>query len=97
MKTIITIVILSLLLISVNAEARSHSSGLRGFSSHHSSYSSHRSSYRSSVHVRGYTRKMTGAYVVPHYRSHPDRTKINNWSTKGNINPFTGKKGTKNY
>jgi hypothetical protein len=46
------------------------------------------------VHVHGYTTK-NGTYVAPHYRSSPDSSKLNNWSTKGNINPYTGKAGTK--
>ena len=45
------------------------------------------------VKVRGYTRK-DGTYVKPHYRSDPDGIFSNNWSTKGNINPYTGKRGT---
>lgn len=44
--------------------------------------------------VRGYTTSR-GTYVAPHYRSTPNRTKIDNWSTKGNYNPMTGKAGTK--
>jgi hypothetical protein len=47
-----------------------------------------------SVHVRGYTRK-DGTYVAPHERSAPDSTPANNWSTKGNVNPYTGAPGTK--
>ncbi len=47
-----------------------------------------------SVRVRGYYRK-DGTYVRPHYRSRPDGNIYNNWSTKGNYNPYTGKKGTK--
>lgn len=47
-----------------------------------------------SVSVRGYTRK-DGTYVPPHYRSAPDSSFYNNWSTRGNINPFTGKEGTR--
>lgn len=46
-------------------------------------------------YVRGYYRK-NGTYVAPHYRSSPNNTKLDNWSTKGNINPYTGKTGTKN-
>lgn len=46
------------------------------------------------VRVRGYFRK-DGTYVQPHYRSAPDGNFWNNWSTKGNINPYTGKEGTK--
>jgi len=49
----------------------------------------------SQVKVRGYYRK-DGTYVQPHYRSNPDGNVYNNWSTKGNINPYTGKEGTKN-
>ena len=45
------------------------------------------------VYVKGYTRK-DGTYVQPHYRSAPNYTNRDNFSTKGNINPYTGKKGT---
>lgn len=44
--------------------------------------------------VKGYTRK-DGTFVAPHTRSAPNRTKVDNYSTKGNINPYTGKAGTK--
>lgn len=52
----------------------------------------------SSVHagttkVKGYTKK-DGTYVAPHSRTTPDKSKQNNYSTKGNMNPHTGKKGT---
>ena len=46
------------------------------------------------VKVKGYFRK-NGTYVQSHYRSDPDGSFYNNWSTKGNINPYTGKVGTK--
>ncbi|MDY0943873.1 hypothetical protein [Priestia megaterium] len=46
------------------------------------------------VSVRGYYRK-DGTYVRPHMRSDPDGNFNNNWSTKGNINPYTGEEGTK--
>jgi len=63
---------------------------------HVSSYGS-KSSYKVSkpVKVKGYTKK-SGKYVEPHYRTAPNETEQDNWSTKGNINPYTGKKGTKN-
>jgi len=44
--------------------------------------------------VRGYVRK-SGTYVAPHRQTNPDRTQRNNWSAKGNVNPYTGKRGTK--
>jgi hypothetical protein len=49
----------------------------------------------SSTRVRGYT-KRSGKYVAPHMRTSPNRMKRDNWSTKGNVNPYTGKQGTKN-
>lgn len=48
----------------------------------------------STVHVRPHVTK-SGSYVAPHVRTAPDHSKYNNWSTKGNVNPYTGKKGTK--
>lgn len=46
--------------------------------------------------VNGYTRK-DGTYVPGHYRSSPDGDASNNWSTKGNTNPYTGERGTRTY
>ena len=43
--------------------------------------------------TRGYIKK-NGTYVQPYYRSTPNKTKWDNWSTKGNYNPYTGKKGS---
>ena len=51
--------------------------------------------YAERVHVKGTTTK-TGTYRQPHNRTSPNSTKTDNWSTKGNVNPWTGKKGTKN-
>lgn len=44
--------------------------------------------------VRGSIRK-NGTYVQPHYRSNPNSKKWDNYSSKGNYNPYTGKKGYK--
>jgi len=46
------------------------------------------------VYVRGYFRK-DGTYVRPHWRTQPDGYFWNNYSAYGNINPYTGKIGTK--
>lgn len=46
------------------------------------------------VHVSGYVTR-NGTYVAPHYRSAPDGVFSNNWSTLGNVNPYTGAPGTK--
>jgi hypothetical protein len=46
------------------------------------------------TYVRGYVRS-NGTYVAPHYRTSPDASFYNNWSSIGNVNPYTGKVGTK--
>ena len=47
------------------------------------------------THVHSYSKK-NGTYVMPHYRTSPNHNKYDNWSTKGNVNPYTGKKGYRN-
>jgi hypothetical protein len=42
--------------------------------------------------VGAYVRR-DGTYVQPHYRSVPDGDRSNNWSTRGNVNPYTGQPG----
>lgn len=44
--------------------------------------------------VSGYTRS-SGTYVAPSHATNRNTTKADNWSTKGNVNPYTGKAGTK--
>ncbi len=46
------------------------------------------------VSVREYTRK-DGTHVKQHLRTNPNEIENDNWSTIGNTNPYTGKKGTK--
>lgn len=44
--------------------------------------------------TRGYIKK-DGTYVAPHQRSAPNGTQRDNWGSKGNVNPYTGKEGTR--
>ena len=46
--------------------------------------------------VNGYYRS-DGIYVQGHYRSSPDSSRYDNYSSKGNVNPYTGKKGTQRH
>jgi len=46
------------------------------------------------TYVHGYT-KSNGTYVEGHYRTLPNNTRNDNWSTLGNTNPYTGMEGTK--
>jgi hypothetical protein len=45
--------------------------------------------------IRGHTTK-NGTYVAPSRATNPDKSMANNYSHKGNVNPATGKSGTKN-
>ena len=47
----------------------------------------------SSTYVNGYT-KSNGTYVQGHYKTTPNNTINDNYSTKPNVNPYTGKQGT---
>jgi hypothetical protein len=47
-----------------------------------------------STYVQGHFRS-DGTYVQPHYRSAPDGNTFNNYSTQGNVNPYTGQAGTR--
>jgi hypothetical protein len=70
----------------------SHSSGVRSSGAH---FSSARANGAPGVHtVRGYT-KRNGTVVAPYHATNPNGTKRDNFSTKGNVNPYTGKPGTK--
>lgn len=52
------------------------------------------SSHSGTTSVRSYRRR-NGIIVPPHRRTRANSTKSDNWSTKGNINPDTGKPGNK--
>lgn len=44
-------------------------------------------------YVKGHTRS-DGTYVAPYHRSSPNSVQSDNYSTKGNTNPYTGQAGT---
>jgi hypothetical protein len=44
--------------------------------------------------VNGHFKK-DGTYVQPHRATNPNQTQRDNWSSKPNVNPYTGKPGTK--
>jgi hypothetical protein len=47
-----------------------------------------------STTTRGYTKK-NGTYVAPAHKTTSNRTQRDNYTTKGNTNPYTGKQGTR--
>ena len=50
--------------------------------------------YAKTIRTKSYVRK-NGTYVNSANKTSPNKTKIDNYSTKGNVNPYTGKEGTK--
>ena len=45
------------------------------------------------TYVRGHIRN-DGTYVQPHHRTNPNNSTLDNFSTRGNTNPYTGHSGT---
>lgn len=80
-----SIAVCCLFLISCAAFARGG-----GFGGGHYGYHSANSGEH---YVHGYTRS-DGAYVNGYHQTNPNGTKYDNWSSKGNVNPHTGKPGT---
>jgi hypothetical protein len=68
---------------------------LYGGSRANSLYGSGNSMYGNDETVNGYTRS-NGTYVQPYHRTAPDSNPYNNYSTQGNVNPYTGQIGHKN-
>ena len=47
------------------------------------------------VWVTSYIRS-DGTFVPGHWRTSPNNTRLDNYSTRGNVNPYTGRRGTVN-
>jgi hypothetical protein len=47
----------------------------------------------SDTYIKPYVKK-DGTYVPGHYQTKPNETKVDNYSSKPNVNPYTGKTGT---
>jgi hypothetical protein len=90
MKIILVIALAAIVMLSpVSADAR-------GGGSHNGTSTSHSHSGLTGEHyVKPHVTKK-GTYVKGHMQTNPNGTKLDNWSTKGNVNPYTGKPGTKN-
>lgn len=88
----VSVAVLLVGVVSVPAFARGGGGG-HG-SGGHSSSSYSPGSAGGSHSISGYT-KSNGTYVSPAHATNPNGTKADNWSTKGNVNPYTGKEGTK--
>jgi len=64
-------------------------------STYGSSYSTPNQTYSTeSRYQSGYLRS-NGTYVQPTYKTNPNGTNLDNYSTKGNYNPYNGNTGTR--
>lgn len=93
---VLSLALVGTLTAPVDAYSSSSSYGAYGSSSRsNTSYSGYGTgSNLSSTTVRSYTRS-DGGYVSSHRRSTANSTQYDNWSTRGNTNPYTGKPGTR--
>lgn len=78
--------VLVLFIASTQVEAKRHRSYGSGYSGTGSS--------SSSTYVHGYTKK-NGKHVNGYHRTKANGTQRDNYSTDGNVNPWTGKVGHK--
>jgi hypothetical protein len=46
------------------------------------------------TYTSGYINR-NGTYVPPHFSTAPNSTRLDNYSTRGNYNPYTGQMGTR--
>jgi hypothetical protein len=86
-KKIIFLLAAVVISFGANASGRGHSTATGKVTSGHVNPSSHA--------VSAHTTK-NGTYVASSHATNPNRTKTDNYSQKGNVNPYNGKKGTKN-
>lgn len=85
-KIILTVAIALMSMTDANAQ------GYYGYGSRSNSYGSSTSS--SVRYQRGYTRS-DGTYVQGHYKTNTNSTNHDNYSTRGNVNSYTGTSGSR--
>ena len=102
-NALIVVAALSLLNTAVLAKGGSGHSGSHSTAATHHSGSSHgthstgsssSTSSGSDHEIKGYVKK-DGTYVAPAHATNPDNKTTNNYTHDGNVNPHTGKVGTK--
>ncbi len=77
------------------AAAGAASAQLYGNSNRGSSYGGFGTGSNSSNHsTQGYTTNH-GTYVAPSHATNPNNTQMDNYTTRGNVNPYTGAVGTR--
>lgn len=80
------------LALATSAQAGGHGGGHYGGG--HYGFSSHSRSYSGDHCVHSYYRR-NGTFVQGYHATNPNGTRNDNYSTRGNVNPYTGVAGTK--
>jgi hypothetical protein len=94
MTRLITVCAAALLLIGSSSAFGRGSGGSHSGTHSYSSSRSYGYTNPSDHYVHPYATK-NGTYVHGHMQTNPNHTKSDNFSTRGNANPYTGKPGTK--
>jgi hypothetical protein len=90
MKALFAAAILCATTVAATAQyGGSNSNGMYGSSGLYGTGSNPNSHY-----VSPYTRS-NGTYVGGHYQTNPNGTQLDNYGTRGNLNPYTGTYGTR--
>jgi hypothetical protein len=90
MLLVLTLSVSSSMALASNEDENAQGSHPRSMSTKHNNTDAK----SDSSYVRGHKTK-NGTYVKGHRRSKPDHNFSNNWTTKGNDNPYTGKDGSR--
>ncbi|RWA56874.1 hypothetical protein AU476_01950 [Cupriavidus sp. UYMSc13B] len=99
-KLIVALTLLALSAFSTASYARgaggSSAGGYQGYNAYGSPYSNSMGTTATTGNhnVSGYVRD-NGTYVQPHMQTNPNATRNDNYTTRGNVNPYTGAPGTK--
>jgi|SRR6185437_3175760 hypothetical protein len=95
MEAVMRAMILALTFLSLagTAHAQYYNSNRGSYGGLGSSYGT--GSNSSSHYVSPYTRN-DGGYVGGHYQTNPNNSTLDNYGTRGNLNPYTGQMGRRN-
>jgi len=87
MKVILAASLLILSTVAASAQFNSRSPSYGGLYGTGSNSSSH--------YVKPHYNSSSGTFTSGHYRTNPNNTQRDNYSTRGNYNPYTGSYGTR--
>ena len=98
-RTILFLAFFASFVLSANAQTKKDGTPDMRYNSNKSiygsSYSTPTPTYSTeSRYQSGYTRD-NGTYVQPTYKTNPNGTNLDNYSTQGNYNPYNGSSGTR--